>query len=293
MQADQAAARIDARRWFARAATPAALADRAEALLTRTQWVRDLLAPGLAALRADPLAQPAMATNRDRMRTGIVLLDTGRVIITANVIAAAAVQRRTPPASVIVPGRLTVTRYVRAAGARLHLWRAPIADAEFSAADSAPAVEAGTLALSDGQIVRLDGRQLGWWHGEATGDVVTISVTIRAGQGPLMRDYALPSGRLRHCATIDEGAARAQMLLTYLRAEQRREATPAFAAATRDPAAFLRWEAMRNWLALDARSAMSRLTDLAVTDEHPDIRAAAAQTLAAIADRYGERLCRG
>ena len=264
------------------------IAHRAHDLLEDEDWVRALLAPGLAALADDPWAQPPLAVSRDPARTGAVLFDAGAIIVTASVTTAAALAAR-PPASVIVPGRLAIVRYVKSGGAQLHLWRAPRAESEFSAADAAPANPLGALPLGDGVVLRLDGRTRGWWLGDAAGDVVTLTATIRAGQAPLMREYAIPSGTFLRCATLDERAARTQMLLTFLRVAGRREAGEQFEAATRDPAAFLRWSAMREWLALDALAALPRLTEMAGGDPSDEIRAVARDTLALVEAKR----CRG
>ena len=257
------------------------IAHRAHDLLEDDEWVGALLAPGIAALADDPWAQPPLAVSRDPAKTGAVLFDAGTIVVTASITAAAALAAR-PAASVIVPGRLAIVRYVRSGDARLHLWRAPRVGPEFSAADAAPASPLGALPLGDGVVLRLDGRTRGWWLSDAAGDVVTITATLRAGQAPLMREYAIPSGAFLRCATLDERAARAQMLLTFLRVAGRREEGEQFAAATRDPAAFLRWSAMREWLALDALTALPRLAEMAEDDPSDEIRDVARDTLALV-----------
>lgn len=267
------------------------IAHRAHDLLEDDGWVGALLAPGVAALADDPWVQPPLAVSRDTLKTGAIVFDAGTIVITASVTAADVLATMPPLASVIVPGRLAIVRYVRSGGARLHLWHAPPAGADFSAADAAPAAPLGDLPLGDGVVLRLDGRKRGWWLAGASGDVVTLTATIRAGQAPLMREYALPSGAFLRCATLDERAARAQMLLTFLRVEGRREAGDRFDAATRDSAAFLRWSAMREWLALDALAALPRLGEMAESDPSAELRAVARDTLALVEAKRAGRSC--
>jgi hypothetical protein len=228
---------------------------------------------------------------RDAIKTGAVLFDAGVVVITASVTAADALAAMPRPQSVIVPGRLAIVRYVKSGGARLHLWHAPSAGADFSAIDAPPAAPHGELPLGDGVVLRLDGRKRGWWLAGATGDVVMITATIRAGQAPLMREYALPSGAFLRCATLDERAARAQMLLTFLRVAGKREASGRFDAATRDHAAFLRWSAMREWLALDALAALPRLGEMAEADPSAEVRTVARATLTLVEAKRADRSC--
>lgn len=267
------------------------IAHRAHELLEDDAWVGTLLAPGIAALAENAWVQPPLAVSRDAMKTGAVLFDAGAVVVTASITAADALAALPPPSSVIVPGRLAIVRYVRSGGARLHLWHAPPAGTDFSTADAASAAPLGELPLGDGVVLRLDGRKRGWWLADASGDVVTITATIRAGQAPLMREYAVPSGSFLRCATLDERAARAQMLLTFLRVEGRREAGEPFAVATRDPAAFLRWSAMREWLALDALAALPRLGEMAESDPSAEVRAVARDTLALVEAKRAGRSC--
>jgi hypothetical protein len=267
------------------------IAHRAHDLLEDDGWVEALLAPGIAALAEDLWIQPPLAVSRDPLKTGAVLFDAGSIVITASVTAADMLATMPPPASVIVPGRLAIVRYVKSGGARLHLWHAPPAGPDFSATDATPAAPLGDLPLGDGVVLRLDGRKRGWWLAGATGDIVTLTATIRAGQAPLMREYALPSGAFLRCATLDERAARAQMLLTFLRVAGRREAGDRFEAATRDAAAFLRWSAMREWLALDALAALPRLGEMAEADPSAEVRSVARDTLALVEAKRAGRSC--
>jgi HEAT repeat protein len=81
---------------------------------------------------------------------------------------------------------------------------------------------------------------------------------------------------------LDERPARAQMLLTYLRLAGRTDAASCFAAAVRDDAFFVRWPAMREWLALDAPTALPHLRIMAQADPHAEFRTVARATLAMI-----------
>lgn len=268
------------------------LAHRAHDLLEDDGWVGDLIAPLLADLAADRWFEPPLRVSRDRLKTGAVLFDSRWVTIAATVASADALALLPAPQSVVIPGRLAITRYLSSGGARLRLWRAETIGDDFESARAAPATPLGTLPLGDGVVLRLDGRSRGWWIDRAAADVVTLTATIRAGQAPVMREYALPSGEFLRCATLDEGAAQAQMLLTLLRVTGRSDAAPQFARATRDGPAFLRWSAMREWLALDARAALPRLAEMAADDVNGEVRTAAEATLAMVEARSKGGPCR-
>lgn len=244
----------------------------------------ELLQPLVEALATDPLFEPPFRTSRDALRIGAVLFECPTVTLSACVTSAAAMRRVPAPASCTFSGRLAVTRYVRAGGAVLRRWRTAPAGADFRAATAPPCAEVEPLRLADGAVHGIDGRYEAQLLADAASDVVTLVATARAG-APLMREHALDDGRLLRVANGDDRASRAEMLLAFLRLAGRADAAPCFAAATRDPAFHLRWAAMREWLALDARAALPRLEAMATADPHGEVREAATRTLAAVRPR--------
>ncbi|WP_404367280.1 hypothetical protein AB5I39_12480 [Sphingomonas sp. MMS24-J45] len=254
-------------------------------LMSDDGWVGELIAPLIAALADDPWFEPPFRVARDGLRIGTVLFENAEVSIAATVLSADALAAVPPPRTVVVPGRVTVTRYVRSGGARMRLWQAEEMRADFSAATAKPCVALPDRHLTDGEIGRIDGRTHGHILADATSDVVTLSATLRAETIPYAREYAIDTGALVRVATNDDRAARTQMLLAYLRLAGRRGSGACFAAATRDPAFFLRWAAMREWLASDARAALPRLREMAEGDPNEEVRGAAGATLAMIEQR--------
>ncbi len=254
-------------------------------LLSDYRWVGELIAPLIAALAEDPWFEPPFRIARDGLRIGTVLFETAAVSIAATVLSADALAAVPPPRTIVIPGRVTVTRYVRAGNARMRRWEAEPMRADFSAATGKPCVLVPELRLADGDVVRIDGRTQGHVIADATSDVVTLSATLRAQTIPYAREYAIDTGALVRIATNDDRAARTQMLLAYLRLAGRQGSQACFAATTRDPAFFLRWAAMREWLASDAGAALPRLREMAAGDPNAEVRAAANATLAMIEQR--------
>lgn len=252
---------------------------QARALLSDRDWVADLIAPLVAALRADPWFDPAVRMTRDALRTAVVLADLPGVTLTASVTSAAALARLDPPATVVLSGRRALTSYVRGGRARVRRWRL---------ADSGPrrCVEITPLQLADGDLIALDGRHEGRLIVAADSDVVAITATAKPGADPLIHEFAIADGVPIRSATADDRASRAELLLALLRASGRSDAADSFDAMTRDPAFHLRWAAMREWLLLDARTARPRLAEMAEADPDPGVRTAATQTL----DRLDTRL---
>ena len=264
-------------------------ARHAHALLSNREWVAAIFAPLIDALAVDPLFDPPFKVSRDALRVSALVHESSAASLTATILSAEAMRATPLPATIVVPGRLSVMRVHRGGGATLRRWRADPIDGDFTLSKARPCVELPPVALDDGDVIMLDGRREAILITDATSDVVTLTATIRLGAAPVMREYARDDGRPLRAATLDEGAARSQMLLTLLRASGRRDAGGVFDAATRDPAFFVRWDAMRQWLAIDVDAAAPRLAEMAATDPNADIRAAAAATLAQIARLRHER----
>ena len=229
-----------------------AVAGIAMHLLSQPDAVAALIAPLVEELAADPWFEPPLRVSRDSTRTGAIVFEHPAVSISASILSAAVLAARPSATSVAVPGRLTIVRYVRGGGARLRLWIAEPAGPDFSRLGALPLAWLGEVALTDGLVLRLDGRTRATRIEQAASDVVMLTATIRAATAPFQRDYALSTGELLRIATTDDAAARTQMLLTFLRHAGRADAGPQFDAATRDGAFFLRWAAMREWLGLVA-----------------------------------------
>lgn len=254
------------------------------ALLSDLGWMEAMVAGPLAKLADDPLFAAPFRCSRDPLRTGAVLYDGPVASISATVVSASAGVPK-PAVSVVAPGRLCLTRYIRAGNTWVERWWAGRPDEPFLAADAAPARAIEPLRIEDGQILRHDGRESAHRLTGFSRDVIMVTLMLRTHHVPLVREYAVADGRLIRAAMLDDRPARAAMLLRLLREQERADAPDVFDGATRDPTFFLRWEAMREWLALDALAALHRLKQMAADDPHPEVRGAAATMLALVKAR--------
>ena len=75
------------------------------------------------------------------------------------------------------------------------------------------------------------------------------------------------------------------MGLAVLRACGRSDAAPLFTAALDDDDFAMRWQVMRELLALDPEAALPHLGAMAAGDPHPEVRKAAAATMALLRER--------
>lgn len=248
-------------------------------------WVAALLGPWIERLRDDPLIEPPFKSQRDALRTGMVLAETPVASVTMAAIDPFAPAARVLPDTVVVGGRVSWTRYLRGGGARLWRWRADPVDANWHGEVAAPARPLAVRPLADGAVVRIDGRQEAMLLVDPSSPIVSVTVTLRIGAAPFLREYDRIGGALVRVATLDDAAARSTMLLTLLRELGQGDAA-VFDALSRDPAFFVRWDAMREWLAVDARSALPRLR-IMTDDPHPEVRTAAQAMLPVVEARMG------
>lgn len=261
------------------------VAGEAARLLSDAGWAAAFLAPLVEALARDPLFEPPFRLNRDAVRTGAVIFDCPVVSISASVFDAVALAAMPLPATIVFPGQVTVTRYHKSGGATVRRWETDPLTPGFTAAGAAPCRSLPSQRPPDSEVLRTDGRVQAQLIGEAVSDLVLLTATIRRGGDPLIREYRTHDGAFMRAASADDGASRTEMLLTFLRNAGRADAGGRFEAATRDPAFHLRWAAMREWLALDARSALPRLAEMAEGDPSGEVRDAAVRTLAPVRER--------
>lgn len=258
-------------------------------LLKDLGWLNRLLGGPMTQLADDPWFEAPLRCSRDRMRTGAVVYDGPAASISASILSAGGEGRGgrgdSLPPTVIASGRLVMTCYVDAGGARLRRWSVGAPDDPFVAANAAPARALGSAPLGDGQVLRHDGRvEAHQLYGQSA-DVVMVSILLRHEAVAVAREYAVDDGRLLRAAWLDDRPVRSAMLLRLMRALERGDAAAAIESASRDPAFFLRWEAMREWLAMDAGAAMPRLAEMAGHDPHPQVRDAAAAMLRVVQAR--------
>lgn len=255
-------------------------AARAERLFADIGWLERIFDSLLGEMARVPLLDPPLRAGRDRAQAALVLHD-GPV---AHV--ALRMERRDAmpdpeklPVTLVVPGRVTITRHVRPGGVRLLRWHVGTVGPDFTRAAAAPARALPAIVPAPGAVLRCDGRCEGEIAVGGSGCRLALVAEIKAGAAPLARGYRIADGALVQIVSADDAASRSEMLLAYLRHAGRRDAGARFDAATRDRAFHTRWAAMREWLLLDRAAAWPRLTEMAVSDAHPDVRAAAAQTM--------------
>ncbi len=251
--------------------------------LADTSWLTARLADALALLAADPFARPPLpVVGSGGGPGGLILAERSAVRLSLQHWPAKSAG--TPPtAALFVPGRAAI-RVLAAGGAGLTLHHVALSDAEeagaFTAAGAAPCTRDPPRPLRTGELLELDTTRTAFTLARARGDVLLLDLSIRPPSPLPVRAHDIASGRLIHVAASRRDSSFRQMALALLREMGRRDAAPLFVEASHAEDFAARWAAMRDLVALDPAAAHPRLVQMAAEDPHPEVRAAAAATLA-------------
>ncbi len=122
----------------------------------------------------------------------------------------------------------------------------------------------GTLALAPGQVIHRQGSREALQLRGVNGCLVSLRLQRRHANGEPTREYALADGRLVHQAAGDPADSRTELAIALLGRMGRTDAAPAMAAIALEPgSAALRWQALRECLALDTRTGFEALARIA------------------------------
>lgn len=169
----------------------------ARALLYDADWIATLPQP----------LNSSFDAGRDRGAGDIVLLNAPAARVTMGAIRHRAEAIRALPATVVVEGHVAWTRYLRAGNARLWRWRADLVDPGVHGGTAMSVRPLSVQPLEDGDIVRIDGRSDAMLLLDATADIVVVTVTLRHGAAPLLREYDRVGGAMVRLVPRDGKAA--------------------------------------------------------------------------------------
>lgn len=251
-----------------------------------TDWLAARMDAALALLAADRFARPPlqMLGGGDDDIGGLILAQRGAIRLSLQLYPFGGRAVR-PTAALFIPGS-AVIRILVAGGAsavRHHVdTSADEAAGVFIAAHAARCRTDTPRALVAGDVMRLDTTREAVSIVAADGDVLLLELSVQPPSSLPIRTYDIASGRLLQLSASRRDASFRIAALALLRTLGRRDAAPLFAIETRDDDFATRWSAMRELVALDPVAAHPRLAQMAVVDPHPEVRRAAAATLALI-----------
>jgi hypothetical protein len=267
----------------------------ARTLLDDDDAVRACLDLLIAASSRDPFFRPPLRAVSGEVHCGLLLFHRPALTIHLAVMSAERLAEKRfrpagPPASIVFTGQHSLYRFLDAGGATLSLWEAPEIDEQFTAEDGGRCRMVGRRSLADGDRIEVDGRSSAFIVEHAPRDLVYLQATTPVGAGPVSAEYDWATRELVGTSGTDDAGSRIQLMLTLLRASERRDAAPLFAELAETGPFHARWQVMREFLGLDAEAALPSLRTMAVHDPHPEVRIAAAQALGALSGEIQEAL---
>ena len=263
--------------------SPDSLLAAARRFMDRGAEIDALMRELIAGSRADPFFRPPFHPLSSEVHNSLLLYHHPDLSISLGVtgldMLAAKKVGRSGPASINFTGFATLLRFLDAGGATLSFWQAPEITDTFSAARAERCVLVDRRRIADGEEIVVDGRRQSFVIEHAERDILFLQAVARAGCAAVGVEYDSDSLACIGASSTDEASSRLQMMVSLLRALDRDEAFPLFEEALASPQFYTRWHVMREMLAMDAEAALPSLKRMAVGDPHPDVRAAARQTL--------------
>jgi hypothetical protein len=261
-----------------------AVLELARAFVEDDAAIAALIDAAIAAVAADPFCRPPLRASRSAVHDGLLLFSRPALTVQLAVMSAdgLAIKRRFREggASIAFAGQRTLFRFLKAGGASLSIWEAPLIEPGFTAAGSGRCRLRERRRLADGDMIELDGRRESFVVDAATSDILYLVAATSLGAAPVGAEYDSGTRELVAAASTDDASSRTQMMLSLLRIMERQDAAPQFAQMVESEHFYARWQAMREFLALDADAALPHLRAMALADPHSEVREAAARTLA-------------
>ncbi|HYE28987.1 MAG TPA: HEAT repeat domain-containing protein [Allosphingosinicella sp.] len=279
---------------------PAAAADGAGAVLALARTFMDddaalasLMAAAIAAAAADAFCRPPFRAVRTDVQQGLLLISSPEMTLQLAALSAEALTlKRSSPHGLVritFTGERSLFRFLRGGGASLSVFAAPSIEEGFRSGEGCRLRE--RRRLSDGEVIEIDGRCEAFVIDRAESDLVYLFASTPLDAGPVAVDYDPATLAPVAASSTDDSGSRTQMMLALLRTLERRDAAPLFVPRLRAGHFHTRWQAMRELLALDAEFALPHLRDMAGSDPDTEVRAAAAETLAAFFPGRMEQSC--
>jgi hypothetical protein len=227
------------------------------------EFVAGLVAVQAAELAAAPFCQIAMRHYSDDVIASLIVARHGTAALVLQAIDGIGLARRPAPEAVnfspsetweqVLAGSAEVERVLvlddRPGGAELR--REP-------------------MRLVPGMVChRLGAREAQLWR-RVPGTLVTLKLQRRIGQGAVARQFNLADGKLVHQSAGNPRDSRLELSAALLGRMGRSDAAPLLAAmAEEEAAASLRWQSLRECLALDAATGFAALSRLAARAGDP------------------------
>lgn len=136
--------------------------------------------------------------------------------------------------------------------------------------DDAATLVPHPIRLEPGRVICRNAERQALVHREISGALVTLRLQRRRPQAGPSREYALDTGRLAHQAAGNPRDSRVELMMALLGRMKRRDAAPLLAGiAAGEGSEALRWQALREGLALDTAAGFGALCRVAADSGDP------------------------
>ena len=276
-----------------RDANPATVFSALQPWLADDRWITRRLDEALALVEREPFVLPPLRMFAGKGLGGLILAESARITLCVMIRPFDAITNGDADEShraIFSPGH-SWTRVVRAAGARIRRYRVAVSAAEddgvFTAAGAGRSEYMGEECLYNGDVIMTDQRRECFGIIGGTGDVVMEQFFVQPRSPLPLREYDGRTGQLIRVASSQRANSFRQMGFALLRHLDRRDAAPLFADELANIDFALRWQVMREFVALDAHTALPHLRGMAANDPHPEVRRAASAALDLVESHLG------
>jgi hypothetical protein len=208
-------------------------------------------------LLADPLGQVAVPSATDGTLSVLRLIQIGNVSLALVALDGEALAMRPEPDTVDF-GANEVWEHVISGEAEAELIECRSHD------DHQADLRRTSITLQPGKVICRDSERLALQVRRIEGCLVTLRLQRRRARAGITREYELAEGRLVHLAAGNPRDSRIEMMMALLGRMKRTDAAPELAAVARDTGnRALRWQALRECLALDTLTGFQTLCAIA------------------------------
>lgn len=243
------------------------------------QFCADIVGRMLGELHYNPFGQVLFRHASDDLLASLLLLRRGTATLALQVVDGAALERRSAPLSVAFAATETVERVLRGSAEAEHVRLGAVRPGGADLVRVRRRVEAGSVARRDGAC------ETQWLH-RAEGSLVSLKLQRRPVSGAVLREYLLADGSLAHQAAGSSRDSRLELVASLLGRMGRTDAAPLLAAmAEEQGSTAMRWQVLRECLALDASNGFAALGRIARRADDP-LAASAGALRAQLLEQY-------
>lgn len=259
-----------------------AIAAAMEMLFAHTDWVTLLVRDWIREAEEDSFFVPPFRPASGAFHESALLLERPGVTLSLCAIDSVRLRARKRRAgekgSVFFSGNRVWLKFLEPGGLRMSFWeKHGPSDANSGAGTHCRRL--GDKEIARGELLFIDLARRSFVFDHADTPVLFLYGEQRVGGATLACEYDAGSGRCvgRSCGV--QSWSRVQLMASFLSRCHVPGAPAVFDRVIAGAPFYVRWHVMREWVGRDPASALPRLTEMARSDPHREIRFAAYQTL--------------